>query len=78
MGAIIGVLIGYLLGVRAGDEGWAEFRESWRVITTSAEVRDLISGGLSIARELAGRGSEVLADRLNPSGSGALPLRPVA
>jgi hypothetical protein len=66
MGAIVGVVIGYALGTRAGEEGWAEFRDAWKVISTSEEARDLLSGGFSIARGLIGRGSEILAGRLGP------------
>lgn len=77
MGVMVGVVIGYVLGTRAGEEGWTELEEAWKVITTSEEVRDLFSGGFSIARDLLGRGTEVLADRLGgPSTDRA--LRPVA
>jgi hypothetical protein len=77
VGTIVGVVIGYALGTRAGDEGWAEFRDAWKVISSSEEVRDLVSAGFSMARDLLGRGSEILAGALSPSGEGAS-LRPVA
>ena len=65
MGAIIGVIIGYALGSRAGEEGWAEIEEAWKTITTSEEVRDFIAGGVSIARDLADAGR-----RSSPGSSG--------
>ena len=71
MGVIIGVVIGYALGTRAGEEGWTEFKEAWKVITTSEEVRDLVSAGFSVSRELLGRGSGLLAGALSGSEPGA-------
>lgn len=71
MGAIIGVAIGYALGTRAGEQGWAEFRDAWKVVSTSAEVRDLASGGFSMARSLMGRGSEMLAEVLGGTDVGS-------
>jgi hypothetical protein len=61
MGVIIGVLIGYALGSRAGPDAWSELEDAWHTIYTSEEVRDLLSGGLSIARELVERRAEVIA-----------------
>ncbi|MGH9056206.1 MAG: hypothetical protein ACRDYY_10165 [Acidimicrobiales bacterium] len=77
MGTILGVVVGYALGTRAGEDGWAELREAWKVIATSDEVRDLVGGGLLIARDLLGRGSVVLADLLG-AGPPDRSLRPVA
>jgi hypothetical protein len=77
MGVIVGVLIGYALGSRAGPNAWTEFEEAWRTIYTSEEVRDLAAGALGIARELVEKRAEVVAGILG----GAAPsprLRPVA
>jgi hypothetical protein len=75
MGAIVGLVIGYALGTRAGEQGWEEFRDAWRTITSSEEVRDMVAGGFSMARDLVTRGSGLLADRLGAESSG---LRSVA
>ena len=72
MGAIVGVVIGYVLGTRAGEKGWEELQEACHTISTSEEVRDLVSGGLSMAGDLVRQGSALLAERLNPPGEGAL------
>ena len=77
MGVIVGVLIGYALGSRAGPDAWTEFEEAWRTIYTSEEVRDLAAGALGIVRELVEKRAEVIAGILGggaPSGR----LRPVA
>jgi hypothetical protein len=77
MGTVLGVILGYALGTRAGEQGWSEFYESWKVISSSDEVKDLISGGFSVAKDLLGRGSQMLAGALGPS-SDDTRLRPVA
>jgi hypothetical protein len=61
MGVIIGVVIGYALGCRAGPEGWAELEDAWRTIYTSEEVRDLVSGAADIAGEVLKKRAEVIA-----------------
>jgi hypothetical protein len=76
MGTVVGVIVGYVLGTRAGEQGWEDFQESWKVISSSEEVRDMVRAGFSLARQLAGRGGEYLASAANrDSGSS---LRPVA
>jgi hypothetical protein len=77
MGVIIGVVVGYALGTHAGDEGWAEFKDAWKVISTSDEVKDLLTAGFSVSRDLIGRSREFLAGALGTSDSGA-PLHRVA
>jgi hypothetical protein len=77
MGTIIGVMVGYALGTRAGPDGWKEFEEAWRVIAASEEVRDLVAGGFSLARDLLSRGSQVLSQTLSEANSNGV-LRPVA
>ena len=76
MGAIVGVVIGYVLGTRAGEKGWEELRDAWDTIASSDEVRDMVSGGLAMAGDFVRRGSALVNERLNPSGAG--PLRQVA
>jgi hypothetical protein len=61
MGVVIGVLFGYALGSRAGSDAWTELEDAWRTIVASEEVRDLVSGGISMARGLLGRRAEILA-----------------
>jgi hypothetical protein len=67
MGVVIGVIVGYALGSRAGQEAWPELEEAWRTIVASEEVRDLISGGLSMARDLLERRADVLSGILGSS-----------
>jgi len=63
MGTIIGFIVGYLLGMRAGDKGWAEFEDSVRTIQSSPEVRDLLAAVASSARQALGQGSRAMGNR---------------
>ena len=67
MGVVIGVMVGYALGSRAGSEAWPELEEAWKTIASSEEVRDLVAGGVSIARDLMERRGEVIAGLLGVS-----------
>jgi len=64
MGVVIGVLVGYAIGSKAGSDAWPELEEAWRTIVASEEVRDLLSGGVSLARDLLGRRGELIASVL--------------
>ena len=61
MGVIIGVLVGYALGSRAGPEAWTEIEDAWHTIYTSEEVRDLVAGAVDIAREVVEKRAEIVA-----------------
>jgi hypothetical protein len=74
MGTMIGFAMGYMLGTRAGERGWEELRESWKTISTSGEMRDLLSGGLALARDLLRQGATLMAERLD-QGERGVPLR---
>jgi hypothetical protein len=64
MGVVIGVLVGYAMGSKAGSDSWPEIEEAWKTIVASEEVRDLVSGGFSIARDLLARRGELIAGAL--------------
>ncbi len=64
MAAVIAFVAGYVLGTRAGKEGFDELKEAWQTISSSAEVKDLLTGGVSIARDMVARGGGMLAERL--------------
>ncbi len=71
MGAMIGFVLGYVLGTRAGEQGWNDLVESWRTISSSDEVRDILVGGLSIARDYLRQGAGIMADRLDRDEGGS-------
>jgi hypothetical protein len=79
MGVLIGVIVGYVMGAKAGEQGLEELKEAWATIRASDEVRELIAGGLSMAAGLITRGGELLGERLHTTGTGSgavTPLRP--
>jgi hypothetical protein len=71
MGAIVGVVIGYALGTRAGPDGWADLKDAWKVISSSDEAKDIFATALSALRSLLGRGSEILAGARGSGEAGA-------
>lgn len=71
MGAIVGVVIGYALGTRAGPDGWTNVKEAVKVIRSSDEAKDLVTTAFSVVRDILGKGSEILAGALGGSDGGA-------
>lgn len=63
MGVMIGFMVGYVMGTRAGQEGFEELKTTLRSITSSDEVKDLLSGSLSLLGDVLKSGREVLAER---------------
>lgn len=63
MGVMIGFIVGYVMGTRAGQEGFDELKATLRSITSSEEVRDLVTGGISILGDVLKSGTEALAER---------------
>jgi hypothetical protein len=74
MGAAIAVAVGYLLGARAGQQGYAELVDAWQTIRESDEVKDLLRSGMEVAKELIGRGLELVSSSTRQGSS----LQPAA
>ncbi|MCK4177980.1 hypothetical protein ACFFRE_06835 [Aciditerrimonas ferrireducens] len=72
MGALIGFVVGYVMGTRAGREGFEELRRAWDTIVRSQEVRDMVSGGMAMGKDLLQQGRGLLAERIAPQGPGQL------
>jgi len=72
MGTVIGFVVGYLMGTRAGREGFEELRRAWDTIVASQEVRDMVSGGVAVAKDVVRQGRGLLAERIAPERSGQL------
>ena len=70
MGAMIGLAVGYVLGTKAGQKGYEELQDAWDTISSSEEVRDMLVGGMAMARDLLRHGRALLAERLaSPPGA---------
>ncbi len=57
---------------RAGREGFEELRRAWDTIVRSQEVRDMVSGGMAMGKDLLQQGRGLLAERIAPQGPGQL------
>jgi len=66
MAAIVGLIIGYLLGIRSGDKGRQEFQESWKTITTSQGFRDMLGGLFALMGEFIQKSRGALAQKIQP------------
>ncbi|HEX3565466.1 MAG TPA: hypothetical protein VHU17_08845 [Acidimicrobiales bacterium] len=66
MAAIVGLIIGYLLGTRAGDKGRQELEESWKTITTSQGFRDMLGGLFALMGEFLSKSRGALAQKIQP------------
>ncbi len=64
MGTMMGFLLGYYLGVKAGPKGHEGLQEAWQTITSSEELKDLLTGGFAVARDMARKGGAIVAARL--------------
>jgi len=63
MATLIGFVVGYLMGMRVGEKGWADLEESVRTIQASPEVRELVAGVYSTALQVVGQGTRVVSGR---------------
>ncbi len=71
MGVLIGVIVGYVMGAKSGEQGIEELKDAWATIRSSDEAKELMAGGLSIAKGLLTRGGGMLAERLQSAGNGS-------
>ncbi len=69
-------IIGYLLGIQSGKDGMEELKEAWDTISSSQELKDLVSGGMATLSDLVAQGRERLAEGLAPQAHS--PVRRVA
>ncbi len=63
MATLIGFVVGYLMGMRVGEKGWADLEESVRTIQASPEVRELVAGVYSTALQVVGQGTRAVSGR---------------
>ncbi|MGH2534860.1 MAG: hypothetical protein ACRDJW_21580 [Thermomicrobiales bacterium] len=48
MGALVGFVVGYFLGTRAGREGVDDLRDAWKTISASQEFQGLRATAMSM------------------------------
>ncbi len=69
MGVLIGLIVGYVMGTKAGANELEELKGAWKAIRSSDEAHDMMAGGLSMARSLLSKGGGLLAERLQAQGN---------
>jgi hypothetical protein len=55
MEAIIGFVVGYLVGTREGKTGLERLKTSWHSIRTSPEVRKMAGEAITVAEQIVRR-----------------------
>ena len=62
MGVMVGFAVGYLLGTRAGDEGYQEMMGALKTITSSGELKELAGAAVGMLADLLKQGTGALGD----------------
>ena len=65
MGALMGFIVGYLAGVKAGPEGLEELKEAWLTIQKSEEFQGLVAAALGVAQSAVSQGGSALVEQIS-------------
>ena len=65
MGALIGFIVGYSLGVKAGPEGYEKLRQAWQDISNSEEFKGLVATGTAMLENLLTQGRANIASEID-------------
>lgn len=49
---MVGFALGYVLGTKAGEEGYQEMMNALRTITSSGELKELLGGVVSVLADV--------------------------
>jgi len=74
MGAILGFMMGYVLGAKEGPERFEELRKAWETIVNSDEFKGMLATGTSIFQSTFEQGKLSVGETLGSllSGNGNL------
>ena len=64
MGAILGFMMGYVLGAKEGPERFHELRKAWEVIVNSDEFKGMLATGTSIFQSTFEQGKVSVGEAL--------------
>ena len=59
---IVGFAVGYVLGTRAGDDGFQEMMAALKTITSSGELKELATAAAGLLADLLKQGTGALGD----------------
>lgn len=74
MGAVLGFMIGYVLGAKEGPERFEELRKAWETIVNSEEFQGMLNTGTSLFMSTVQNGKASIGEALGGllSGDGQL------
>jgi hypothetical protein len=74
MGAVLGFMMGYVLGAKEGPERFEELRKAWETIVNSEEFQGILNTGTSLFMSTVQNGKASIGDALGGlmSGDGQL------
>jgi hypothetical protein len=70
MGALIGFIFGYVVGAKAGPEGYERLREAWQTISESDEWKGLVATATAFVQNAVTEGGEGIVQRLEETVAG--------
>jgi hypothetical protein len=62
MGVMVGFALGYVLGTRAGEDGYQEMMTALKTITSSGELKELAGAAVGMLADLLKQGTGALGD----------------
>jgi hypothetical protein len=74
MGALIGFIVGYVLGAKTGPEGWKSLERAWESFTKSEDFDTLVSSAGSVVEKLVAGAQEVVSEGLERLRTGSVDL----
>ena len=61
MGVLVGFVVGYVMGTKAGEKGLEQLTSTLRALTTSGDLKELVSGAAGIVGDAVKSGTKTLA-----------------
>ena len=58
MGALVGFVLGYMVGAKQGPEGYARLRDAIHTILTSAQLKDVVERGAGLSELFPSRNGD--------------------
>jgi len=65
MGALMGFIVGYLAGVKAGPEGLEVLKQAWLTIQKSEEFQGVVAAALGVAQSAVSQGGSALVEQIS-------------
>lgn len=70
MGALIGFVFGYVVGAKAGPEGYERMQEAWQTILESEEWKGLVTMATAFVQNALAQGGTTISQQLQGVAAG--------